>query len=196
MEIISIIAIIVAPIAAVWIGQHLQNRAKRREDKMVIFGTLMTDRIYGWTEKGVHALNSIDIVFSDSKKVRNAWKEYRASLFVVNKESFNAKDAKTKQYKLLEAISDELGYKGKITWETIQNPYIPEGLYNMWEEQSKSKKDYAQLQEGIANVINNPSLQGAMGNAIGSLMQMPPVPSVKTEEDADKKNKKKIGTKS
>ena len=32
-------------------------------------------------------------------------------------------------YKLLEAISKSLGYKDKITWDTIQSPYIPKGLY-------------------------------------------------------------------
>jgi hypothetical protein len=153
-EVLTIIALVIAPIFAVLIGQNLQDRAKKREEKMSIFKVLMTARIYGWTENGVQALNMIDIVFSDSIGVRNAWKEYRDSLNVVSAELFNTKDAKTKQYKLLEAISDYLGYKGEITWETIQNPYIPEGLYNMWEEQSKSRKDQAQTQKNINDVVD------------------------------------------
>lgn len=32
------------------------------------------------------------------------------------------------QYKLIEEIANSLGYKNKITWETIQNPYIPKGM--------------------------------------------------------------------
>lgn len=74
-DILNLIAIVVIPIAAVLIGQHLQNRAEIRKDKMQIFKTLMTSRIYGWTQESVHCLNIIDIVFSDDKKVRNAWKD-------------------------------------------------------------------------------------------------------------------------
>ena len=64
-DILNLIAIVVIPIAAVLIGQHLQNRAEIRKDKMQIFKTLMTSRIYGWTQESVHCLNIIDIVFSD-----------------------------------------------------------------------------------------------------------------------------------
>ena len=45
MEWANLAAIIIIPIAAVLIGQWLQYRAKKREDKMNIFKTLMTARI-------------------------------------------------------------------------------------------------------------------------------------------------------
>ena len=70
-DILNLIAIVVIPIAAVLIGQHLQNRAEIRKDKMHIFKVLMTSRIYGWTQESVHCLNIIDIVFADDKKVRD-----------------------------------------------------------------------------------------------------------------------------
>lgn len=41
-DILNLIAIVVIPIAAVLIGQHLQNRAEIRKDKMHIFKVLMT----------------------------------------------------------------------------------------------------------------------------------------------------------
>ena len=41
---------------------------------MQIFKTLMTSRIYGWTQESVHCLNIIDIAFSYDEKVRKAWK--------------------------------------------------------------------------------------------------------------------------
>ena len=75
MEWANLAAIIIIPIAAVLIGQWLQDRAKKREDKMNIFKTLMTARIYGWTVASVQALNIIDIVFADDKSVRDAWKD-------------------------------------------------------------------------------------------------------------------------
>ena len=55
-DILNLIAIIVIPIVAVLIGQHLQNRAEIRKDKMHIFKVLMTSRIYGWTQESVHCL--------------------------------------------------------------------------------------------------------------------------------------------
>ena len=73
-DIINIVALIVVPIVAVLIGQHLQNRAQKRMDKMEIFKTLMIART-GWTVESVRALNVIDIIFVNDKKVRNAWRD-------------------------------------------------------------------------------------------------------------------------
>ena len=73
-DILNIIAIVIAPIAASAIAVWLQNRSEKRKDKMYIFKVLMTSRIYGWTPEKVNVLNIIDIVFSDDKKVRAASK--------------------------------------------------------------------------------------------------------------------------
>ena len=62
MSIVNLIAIVVIPIVAVIIGQMLQNRAQKRNDKIQIFKTLMTSRIYGWTTESVQAMNLIEIV--------------------------------------------------------------------------------------------------------------------------------------
>ena len=70
-DILNLIAIFIIPVVAVIVGQHLQNRAEIRKDKMHIFKVLMTSRIYGWTQESVHCLNIIDIVFADDKKVRD-----------------------------------------------------------------------------------------------------------------------------
>lgn len=60
MEIINLIALIVVPIAAVYIGQKLQDREQKRKDKIQIFKILMTSRIFGWTNDSVQAMNLID----------------------------------------------------------------------------------------------------------------------------------------
>ena len=54
-EILNLIAIIIIPIIAVIIGQWLQTRSEKRKDKMHIFKTLMTSRVYGWTQESVIA---------------------------------------------------------------------------------------------------------------------------------------------
>ena len=144
-EILNLIAIIIIPIIAVLIGQWLQTRSEKRKDKMRIFKTLMTSRVYGWTQESVHCLNIIDIVFADDKKVRNAWKDLYDKYCVQNPDESQLKKIETAQYKLLETMAVSLGYKDKVTWETIQNPYIPKGMLRQIEAQNQSQQAYNNL---------------------------------------------------
>lgn len=60
MAIINVAAIITVPIAAVFVGQKLQDRNQKRKDKMAIFQCLMTHRATGWAHQDtVNALNTI-----------------------------------------------------------------------------------------------------------------------------------------
>ena len=152
-DILNLIAIVVIPIAAVLIGQYLQNIAEIRKDKMQIFKTLMTSRIYGWTQESVHCLNIIDIVFADDKIVRDAWKDLYDKYCVQNPDAAQLKKIQNAQYKLLETISKSLGYKDKVTWETIQNPYVPDGMIKQWQEKAKSQQAYNTLLNTMANIV-------------------------------------------
>ena len=152
-DILNLIAIIIIPILAVLIGQWCQIRSEKRKDKMQIFKTLMTARIYGWTVDSVHALNIIDIVFVNDKKVREAWKDLNDKYHVTNPDESQLKKIEQAQYKLLEAIADSLGYKDKITWETIQNPYIPVGFRNQMEAQKQSQQAYMNVLYGVSQMI-------------------------------------------
>lgn len=152
-DILNLIAIIIIPIAAVLIGQWLQNRAEKRKDKMQIFKVLMTSRIYGWTQDSVHCMNIIDIVFSDDVKVRNAWKDLYDKYCVQNPDETQLKKIQNAQYKLLETMAKSLGYKDNVTWETIQNPYIPKGMIDQWQEQAVSKQAYNILLNAMVNTV-------------------------------------------
>ena len=152
-DILNLIAIIVIPIVAVLIGQHLQNRAEIRKDKMHIFKVLMTSRIYGWTQESVHCLNIIDIVFSDDENVRNAWKDLYDKYCVQNPDETQLKKIQNAQYKLLDTMANSLGYKDKVTWETIQNPYIPEGMRRQQQEQAASQQAYNNLLFNMQHLI-------------------------------------------
>ena len=105
-SIINIFAIILAPIVSVIIGQHLQNKSEKRKDQMYIFKTLMTSRLYGWTQESVHCLNLIDIVFSDNKKVRKAWQELHDKYCVDNPSETDLKKIQNAQYKMLEPVQN------------------------------------------------------------------------------------------
>lgn len=140
---INVLAIIASPIIAVWVGQKLQERAKLREDKMHIFKALMTARVYGWTIESVHSLNVIDIIFADDKSVRDAWKELFNRYSIQNPSDLDRDATAKSEYKLIETIAISLGYKDKITWETIQSPYIPKGLVNQMTKNSQTQDNFA-----------------------------------------------------
>ena len=113
----------------------------------------MTSRIYGWTPDSVHALNIIDIVFSDDKKVRAAWKDLNDKYHVDNPDDQHLKKIEQAQYKLIEEISNSLGYKDKITWETIQNPYIPRGMVMQIEKQNNLQQVYYNTLDGVNRMV-------------------------------------------
>ena len=152
---LTLAALIIIPIVAVVIAQWLQNRSEKRKDKMQIFKTLMTSRIYGWTPDSVNALNIIDIVFSDDEKVRAAWKDLNDKYRVTNPDQQHLKKIENAQYKLLEAMANSLGYKDKITWETIQNPYMPVGMAQQIEAQKNMQQAYYSAINGVNIFVQN-----------------------------------------
>ena len=152
---LTLAALIIIPIVAVVIAQWLQNRSEKRKDKMQIFKTLMTSRIYGWTPDSVNALNIIDIVFSDDKKVRAAWKDLNDKYRVTNPDQQHLKKIENAQYKLLEAMANSLGYKEKITWETIQNPYMPVGMKQQIETQKIMQQAYFNVINSVNQYVQN-----------------------------------------
>ena len=135
LTIINILAIIIVPIAAVFVGQKLQSYSQRRTDKLEIFKALMMNRGLAWNVESVRALNVIDIVFSDDDTVRARWKEYYRQLCIQEPNDMQLKQKLEAQDKLLEAMAKSLGYEKQVTWETIQNPYTPRGMLDAMQQQ-------------------------------------------------------------
>ena len=131
------------------------NRSEKRKDKIQIFKTLTTSRIYGRTPDSVNALNIIDIVYSDDKKVRAAWKDLNDKFRVTNPDQQHLKKIENAQYKLLETMANSLGYKDKITWETIQNPYVPVGMAQQIETQKNMQQVYYNTLYGVNRIVQN-----------------------------------------
>ena len=50
-------------------------------------------------------------------------------------------------------MAKSLGYKDKVTWETIQNPYVPDGMIRQWQEQAKSQQAYNTLLNTMVNIV-------------------------------------------
>lgn len=157
LTIANIIALVAVPIIAVWVGQLLQNRAAKRADKMAVFQCLMTNRATGWaTQDTVNALNSIDIVFSDDKEVRKRW----AELLSKYKPSFTTQEKYLAQCKLLGSMAKALGYEKKITWETIQTPYLPEALLQRMDNAAKYESGQLAMADLVMNMMGNSAAAG------------------------------------
>lgn len=125
VAVLNLIAVLLIPVVAVIVGQYLQDRVQKRKDKMQIFQCLMTRRITGWAAlEAVNAINSIDIIFTDNKEIRNQLGVWKSKC----RKDIPSEEQYREQCKLLELMANDLGYKDKITWDIIQNPYYPEGL--------------------------------------------------------------------
>jgi len=161
ITIVNIIAIILSPILAVAITQRLQDRAKKREDKLSIFKILMANRHYGWAGRdSVYALNIIDIAFSDSTKVREQWALYHEYMSRPP-ENISANTANIKRTELLEAMAEGLGYKGKVTWVTVQNSYMPKGYNDYLDNEARyyeAQSKMANLVDMLINMLNSPTI--------------------------------------
>lgn len=94
--------------------------------------------------------------------MRDAWKDLNDKYHVTNPDDSQLKKIEQAQYKLLDAIANSLGYKDKITWETIQNPYIPDGMRIQMEAQKQSQQAYMNVLTGMSQMIpkNNANKEG------------------------------------
>ena len=151
VAVVNIAALIIVPIAAVLIGQLIQDRSEKRKDKMEIFKILMMTR-YNWTAESVRALNIIDVVFAKDAKVRNAWK---SCYDIVCLPSYSVQQLNLAQDKLLEAMATSLGYKSSITWETIQNPYYPKFFTDAMQQQRNINNGQEMLADLVLQMQRN-----------------------------------------
>ena len=81
LSIVQITSVAFIPIIVWFIGVRYQDHKAKKQAQLDLFLTLMANRQKNpISEEWVDALNSIDVVFQDNKKVRAAWKEYLDSL--------------------------------------------------------------------------------------------------------------------
>lgn len=163
MDVLNIVALILVPILAVIVGQKLQDRAQKRNDKMQIFKILMTSRIFGWTNESVQAMNLIDIVFADDEAVRKQWKVCFDKMCVEKPTDTELSKIKTEREKLLETMAKSLGYKDIITWESIQNPYIPRGMMELMAQQQTYQENQSVIMEQMKNMMQTQGKENEHG---------------------------------
>lgn len=155
LSIITIVAIIVGPIAALWIQRLLDAGRDEHNRKMWIFKTLMSNRAVRLSPVYVQALNLIDIEFAaDNEKeraIRDAWKEL-ADLYTDFKTTPNAADkANELNATLLAAMGKSLGYDFNKVY-LRKGAYYPEFLGNVEFEQHALRRAFLELLNGQRRV--------------------------------------------
>ena len=115
VQYISILAIILGPIAAVLIGKYLQDRDRKYHRKLSTFRDIMKTRNMGLSADHVLSLNLIQIDFYDNKKVLDSYARYMENLSTPLPKSDEDIDKfieirRSLFYQLLKDMGDDLGY--------------------------------------------------------------------------------------
>ncbi len=136
--IINIFAVILSPVFAVWVGRVLQNRSEKRKDKMNVFRSIVSSRIYGWTVDSVNALNLIEIVFYKDKSVCNQWRKYYEALNVKPPIS-DEQNRKMlfEQNELIRVMGKSMNYSDDAIAQIIRTPYIPVAMSHQMQNQQQ-----------------------------------------------------------
>ena len=134
LSICQIAAVALIPLI-IWIaGNAYQKREAKIRAKRELFFTLMRNRkSYNLTKEKVDALNLIDVVFQDEKKVRQAWKDYLDSLNALSPH-YNSNNAYLLD--LLSEMAISLGYK-KLKQTEIDRFYEPQANVDLGNNQQR-----------------------------------------------------------
>lgn len=115
-----------APTAAAKLAECLRRDAERHEEvqrqKRSLFATLMQERAQIHSDSSVRALNLIDLVFNESRDVREAWSELFLA-FQMNPVMQHVLDERMRR--LLGAIANDIGLTDQLRIDDFGRVYFP-----------------------------------------------------------------------
>ena len=132
IDYLNLAALLFSPVVAVLISLWIQARRERRQQRLAVFITLVGTRNDAVSAEHVRALNSIDVVFVASPKVRGLWHELYDMLNnpgLTNPLGFQTRAKK--RVELLTEMARAVGLGSKITHLDMDRWYNPEGLSNL-----------------------------------------------------------------
>jgi hypothetical protein len=144
------------PMSAARMAEQLrrsaENEMESRRFRFNVFATVMQGRAEIWSEDTVRALNSIDIAFHRSAKVREAW----AELF----QALNAKpnvshviDERIR--KLLKEMASDLGLADALRLDDFGRVYFPTALGEEREVRALERQAALARLKGVASPTQN-----------------------------------------
>ena len=141
MTIATFIAILVGPAFAVFLTRWLDERRVKRARRWDTFRDLMCHRRNPINPRFVGALNLLEVVFSDDKRVTGACKKFLKELNKVWPEKLSEEQKTVRneerheaQTRLLSTVAENLGLS--IEQLDIHGGYAPQGWFN-WEAEAE-----------------------------------------------------------
>lgn len=151
VDIASIVAIIVGPIAALGIQRWADNRRENRKTKRWVFTTLMTYRATRLNQNFVQALNVIDVVFNgkseDERQVRTSWKVLLDHLGTDQQPQASQDKAVDLTIKLLVVMGRVLDYEFDEV-HLKRQVYLPVGHAEVEREQNELRQKLLRVLRG------------------------------------------------
>ena len=131
-----------SPIAAARLAEELRRKAQREDEKLRLFTTLMQERTRIDAYDAVRALNLIDVVFSTSGTVRDAWAQLLAGLTSATQVPPHVTQERLQ--KLLAAMAADLGLAEQLRVDDFSRSYFPTSLQQSWFIQDMQRKQALQ----------------------------------------------------
>ncbi|WP_031569336.1 DUF6680 family protein [Rheinheimera texasensis] len=145
------LAIFLGPLAGVLFTLWFQARREKNAAKQQLFITLMGER------KGLKispvmasALNTIDVVYSDSQRVRGLWHKYYSLLGQPPGE-----ERGHTWLELLTAMAEELNYS-QLKQTDLDKFYVPQGHVDELEFQRKAAEHWVRVLENTERFLVEP----------------------------------------
>jgi hypothetical protein len=152
IDIVTIVAIIVGPIAAVIVTRAMDERNAKNVRRHAIFRDLMRTRSAKLSLEHVTALNLVEIEFYENSGVRSAWQKYMENLSSEAPED-RAQDFYGKRdqlfIKLLQEVANQIGLKKVDITDLMTSNYYPQGWANDEVEQRKVRALLIQTLSGM-----------------------------------------------
>ncbi|WP_394804782.1 DUF6680 family protein [Sphingomonas agrestis] len=115
------------PLSAARMAESLRRGSEAAADsrrfRLNVFASLMQERAEIYSPDAVRALNSIDVAFSDSIAVREAWSELYQSLTSQPSGPSHVIDERLR--KLLKEMAADLGIADKLRLDDLGRVYFP-----------------------------------------------------------------------
>lgn len=141
-----------APQTAARLAEQLRRdgevRSEERRLKHYIFATLMQERAAVYSSDSVRAINLIDVVFSDSVKVREAWAELYNAFSDRQASEF---DKQNKLRGLLREMASDIGMSDKLRVDDFGRVYFPNALAEEEEVRMLERKNALERLKGPAS---------------------------------------------
>lgn len=122
----TVLAVLLAPIIALWIGGILQRRSAERGEKLRILGILLSLRHQPLSSDAIRSLNLIDAVFAKDRPVKEAWSRFYATLSDPNMNTPpGAAIREEKRRDLILSIAGTVGLAQQISTSDVLRSYAP-----------------------------------------------------------------------